>query len=299
MKKGEKFRCYCEDCKLNTWHTVLELFKVSWAADDNEVSGENTYSIIICNGCDKVSYRTELICSEDVFYNEDGSFEYDVSVESYPPACAGVDNINNIFLIPICIRKIYIQTLHAIANKDCLIAAMGLRSVIESICLVENISGKDLKNKIGKMVTSGFLSKSEARMLQGIRFLGNDAVHELDEPQLDTIVTAMQIIEHLLMTKYILLKESQETLDLPIDTYLDFKEIVLQKMELLDAGSFYTINKLLGKDIRRIDEKNIAEFVRQLNKDIDEKNCNGIGRKDQITEANLSSKQSYSIYFKV
>jgi hypothetical protein len=48
----------------------------------------------------------------------------------------------------------------------------------------------------------GFISSKQAETLHEIRFLGNDAAHELYQPSGQTVETAIDIVEHLLAQVY-------------------------------------------------------------------------------------------------
>lgn len=276
MQKKERLKCYCDSCKQDTWHTVREVLCTKWSVDDGIVSGSDDYAIIQCNGCDKISYRTESMCSENYIYLDDGSFEYDVDVASYPAPQPSIGSINDMSLLPFKVRKIYTQTLNTIINKDYILAGIGLRSAIEAICLDKEIVGSNLQKKIGKMVSNGLLSQSDGKMLQGIRFLGNDAAHEIDEPKIETIAIALKIIEHLLVTLYILPYESAGSLVLPIDSYDEFKKLLIHKIMQGQDGKVCGVNEWLGKDYRRIEHDKERQFEEMLRQEIDDKSSVGI-----------------------
>ena len=83
------------------------------------------------------------------------------------------------------------------------LAAAGLRAVVEATCIDQGCTTGDLKSKIDGLVTKGVFLKRDADYLHQHRFLGNEAVHELTAPPPDEFEIALQILEHLLTTIYV------------------------------------------------------------------------------------------------
>lgn len=143
-----------------------------------------------------------------------------------------------------------------------------LRATIEAICNHENIQGRDLNTRINKLVTNGFISKDDASKLHAIRFIGNDAAHEIKAPLNNQIIIALKIIQHLISTKYAMQDEINKYLELPITTYEDFKSLLNKKIAHgLIAGTF-TLQSLMGKDKRRISNEDLNSFIQQYESEI-------------------------------
>jgi hypothetical protein len=52
------------------------------------------------------------------------------------------------------------------------------------------------------LAEKGFISSKQANALHEIRFLGNDAAHELDIPTVEVVSHAIDIVEHLMEQVY-------------------------------------------------------------------------------------------------
>ena len=63
--------------------------------------------------------------------------------------------------------------------------------------------GRNLKEKIDDLVTKRVLAQSGATILHKLRFLGNEAVHEVRRHDIRTLGTAFDVVEHLLQGVYI------------------------------------------------------------------------------------------------
>jgi len=72
--------------------------------------------------------------------------------------------------------------------------------LIEGICLDKNIAGNNLKTKIGGL--NSIIGQRLADGLHSIRFLGNDAAHELEEPYKNETALAINVCEGLLEFLY-------------------------------------------------------------------------------------------------
>ena len=112
----------------------------------------------------------------------------------------------------------YRQTITAFNYKLTTLVGAGVRLLVEGICkdrgvhngtLLDDdgkprlnkrgdvIKTKDLEGKINGLVENGFISKNQAGVLHQIRYLGNDAAHELDRPKMGNLKLAIAIVEHL------------------------------------------------------------------------------------------------------
>jgi len=99
-----------------------------------------------------------------------------------------------------------------------ILCAGGLRACIEGICISEGIKDgpveivkagvkvikrkKDLQGQISGLFEKGLLTKKHAEVLHEHRFLGNEALHELDSPSKSELILAIEIVEHTLENLY-------------------------------------------------------------------------------------------------
>ncbi len=107
------------------------------------------------------------------------------------------------------LESVYRQTVTAFAQKLMTLAGAGVRLLIEGVCRDKGVTDgpvtdnngavrrrDNLEGKIYGLLEKGLISKHQADSLQQIRFLGNDAAHELDIPAPDTVAAAIDIVEH-------------------------------------------------------------------------------------------------------
>ncbi len=101
-------------------------------------------------------------------------------------------------------NRIYLETLKALGNQTPILAAIGLRAIVESICLEQKTKSTTLAKGIDELAAMGLLSLKEAEFLHNHRFMGNEAAHEIVAPQPQHLVAAIDIAETLLKTIYVL-----------------------------------------------------------------------------------------------
>jgi hypothetical protein len=101
-------------------------------------------------------------------------------------------------------RSVYIEVLKAMNTGAPILAAIGLRAIVESVCAEKNVSGRNLEQRIDKLAEIGVLAGAQAEFLHGHRFIGNTAAHEITAPRPKELVAALDIAETLLKTIYVL-----------------------------------------------------------------------------------------------
>jgi hypothetical protein len=210
---GKQEDVECAECSRPTVHTVLAAYKTSWHNDD--FSGGATHEFLRCNGCCEGTYRIVSWFSEDpgkttIFYPPRGESK------RKPKTWRAVPYESNL-------PQVYDQTITAFNAGLFTLAGAGVRLIIEGVCTDQkikngpkfNASGhalsdkrgnpvraKDLEGRINGLGEQGFISLKQANHLHQIRFLGNDAAHQLDIPTAKIVGHAIDIIEHLLDQVY-------------------------------------------------------------------------------------------------
>jgi hypothetical protein len=112
--------------------------------------------------------------------------------------------IENVYYLPKKVRLVYMETLAAFSNKAPILAAIGVRAVVEAICADKNAGSGNLETKIDQLVEAGHLASSQADFLHLQRFMGNAAAHEIESPDRAEFEAALDIAESLLKTLYVL-----------------------------------------------------------------------------------------------
>jgi len=204
--ENTKLSVRCNTCKRDTYHTVIRAveYKLTLDAEPEHVKEvglwlNGTAQIIVCDGCNTISFRDKYFFSEDPGPNED----------IYPPRETKTD-LDDLYLrkevykVPRIVRTIYKETLLAIGRENPTLAGIGIRAIVESICNEKKAKGRTLNNKIDKLVAMSLLTKKGAEILHGIRLLGNEAAHKMKAPSKEKIIASMKVIDHLLLGVYVL-----------------------------------------------------------------------------------------------
>jgi len=196
-----KIKALCVECKKLTNHTILGNHKTSGEEYDGEIQWWESYEIIQCLGCDDISFRKVFACTED-FDPQTGQLEENISL--YPDRTSGRNPMSGYEEFPIKTRRIYMETIKALNVATPLLAAIGLRALIESICLAQETKSHNLAKGIDELAKMGLLSEKQADFFHNHRFMGNEAAHEMVAPKPEHLIAALDIAETLLKTIYIL-----------------------------------------------------------------------------------------------
>lgn len=130
--------------------------------------------------------------------------------------------------MPPTLRRIYKEIIDCFNLESYTLCAAGLRAIVEGVCADQGVKSgpvevtksggvkaivrkKDLEGKISGLHDKGVLTKTHADMLHELRFLGNEAVHELDQSSANELTLAIDIIHHILDALYEI-PEKAETL---------------------------------------------------------------------------------------
>ncbi len=206
MTKMKTIKLYCGQCKRETNHNIL--FRKSFESNSNDefIWSEDHY-LCQCAGCESVCYA---IADWNQDYGINDNEEANYKWKTYP---SGRDNryaIDNYFVLPRKVRKIYTEVIGAMNADLPILAAIGLRALIESVGKDRRIKGRNLQNLIDGLSDNGILSLEQATILHGHRFMGNVAAHEIQQADRRELVAALEIAENMVTTIYIVPKLSEE-----------------------------------------------------------------------------------------
>lgn len=246
-EKTEEVYNHCNACRRNTYHTVEGKHNRDSRDEYNQYM--TSHKIVKCKGCNTVSFRKEFHDYDNAFQDGEGEWDYPIEVDIYPMATKGKLATSH---LPDLVEEIYTEACSAYGQKSLILAGIGLRATIEAICNDQNITGKELSTRINNLVSRGLISKKDSLRLHAIRFLGNDAAHEITKPSDKQLKAALTIVEHLITTVYILDGESKGALISVIEDYQAFEENLLMHIKELKKGDEFPIIRILGKDYRRL-----------------------------------------------
>lgn len=206
---GKTIQIACPRCDANTKHTVERALDWSNYYKEPDFQVWGTLQIIRCNGCDTLSFRSIDFDSES-FDSDYRSLETE---KLYPERKnrSVTDELylrDDVYEIPEIIQAIYRETLSAVQHDLPTLTGIGIRAIIDVTCRDLKAKGDNLFQKINKLVTMSLLTPDGAKILHGIRLLGNDAAHEMKPPRAGQITAALKVIDHLLLGVYVLPKEA-------------------------------------------------------------------------------------------
>lgn len=256
---------YCPICQQITNQKCL--FSIQERSEYNaDFHWEQNYETIQCLGCENIQFRNRY-SHEDMFkYTDDGHEESFDESKYFPKNLTNHSLLKNQYHLPHQLRIVYTETLEALKNNCYLLAGVGLRAIIEAICLDQNIAGRNLEIKINSLVRNKLITEKDGNRLHTIRFLGNDSVHEMDVPKEEKLRIALDIAEHLLKNLYLIDIDVNQHLDTIISEYEDFKNLVLRKFRATSIiqGDEIDIKTVLKKDFRRVEGSYLQNFITQL-----------------------------------
>ena len=203
---GQVLDVECAECRRTTKHRVLASADV--AGEDwyrqNSVHYWAHYQIVQCQGCESTTYRTVSSNSEDWDFDDQGEVVLNQTVTLWPDRSEGRNPINDVHLLPSNVQRIYGETVKALNNDQPVLAGIGIRALIETICKDKAAPGSNLMSKIDGLVSLGVLTTEGAVILHKIRTLGNDAAHEVKPHTPTQLGLALDVCEHLLQGAYLL-----------------------------------------------------------------------------------------------
>ncbi|MDD5759950.1 MAG: DUF4145 domain-containing protein [Desulfobulbaceae bacterium] len=200
-----KYKFICKDCSRETSHVIVASYDERGSEDcggGNSIDWNTKNQIIQCLGCENVSFRVVSSNSEDYDQDDEG-ITYNEYNKYYPGRSEGLKAINS-YLLPHKVQTIYEETILAVENEQKVLAGIGIRALIETICKDQEAEGKDLYHKINSLQQKSILTKEGVDTLHKLRVLGNESAHEVKAHNIEQLSLAIQIIEHMLDGSYLI-----------------------------------------------------------------------------------------------
>ncbi len=241
----------CVSCDRKTYHEILHADVQS----ESEYQMDTINEMLKCRGCHAISFRRVVRDYEGAYpIDERSGVEWYLPEEitNYPSILEGHKELEGLWELPEIVRDIYTQSVHAIKDKSNILAGIGLRTTIEAICVDKNIGGRNLEKQIDSLAKGGLISQKDAERLHAIRFLGNDAAHDIKSVDANNLLIALRIIDHLLVNIYILDNDADGRLDTIVKTFEQFEDLLNNNIPHLVSGDEVPLAKIFGRDVRRI-----------------------------------------------
>lgn len=247
MSKPTIITTPCSACDRDTRHDVL----ADHVESEYDYRMDTHYQIVECRGCSTKSFRKCIRWIEEAYKVDDDEWDVPEDVITYPRVLKGHQAVTDMDRVPPIVEEIYRQSLEAITSKSNVLAGIGLRATIEAICNERNVTGKSLEQRIDKLAKAGLVSANDADRLHAIRFLGNDAAHEIQAADPKSLLIALRIIENLIVSLYILDSDANGALETLIKTYAEFETLLNSKLSSATKGEELPLARILGRDARR------------------------------------------------
>jgi hypothetical protein len=197
----------CVKCLGKTNHKVLTSVDIRGEETDGHWSIQwcDDYQIVECGGCKSKSFRNVSSNSEDMIQISETECDYQELELLYPSRIETRKTLEvEEHYLPNKVRGIYKETLTALNNNSPILAGIGLRALIETICKEKEAEGRNLFEKIDDLVIKQVLTPAGSTILHKIRTLGNNAAHEVKPHSEKQLGLALDVVEHILNDVYIL-----------------------------------------------------------------------------------------------
>lgn len=219
--KKSEMKIHCNICNHHTNHQILTSANSIWE-DRCDVHFYNTlmnYEILKCLGCDMITIQERWkMIAKGKTENDNHSEKDWMQINYYPNR-----NISNLSIkpynsIPKKLNYIYQETVNSINNNQYLLAAAGVRAIIEAICIELNIKKgpievdkngvkriiqkSNLEGKISGLFNKQIISQTQFDCLTELRYLGNKSIHEIEPPNFYPLKQGIEIMENIIENIY-------------------------------------------------------------------------------------------------
>lgn len=202
---------FCSRCGGGaTSHRIMTQVSAIDETPDGQITVWDWYEVIQCQGCHIVSFCHSSQHSEAYDFDpKTGEQTLVVTRQLFPSRVAGRPLIRGAHYVPHGVYRIYKEAHGALANQFPVMAGFGVRAIVEAVCKDRAMAGRNLKTKIDALADANLITKDGAKILHGLRFLGNKAAHEMKVHSEDEMGAAFDVVEHLLQSVYILPRRAE------------------------------------------------------------------------------------------
>ena len=205
---NERTRLMCNTCGRTTNHDVLTV--VEQSIYDPVLSTSLTHRVVQCRGCETLT--AQILKTDEMSHTTDpqtGEVVQIYDIDYFPPRQAGRKVLQHAYELPQNIGFVYKEVLSALFGNMRMLAAVGLRTLVEAICNDQRAAGKSLVEKINQLRDTKVITPAGADILHRVRVLGNTATHEAGPQPIRDLWEALDVVEHTLASVYILPARAQ------------------------------------------------------------------------------------------
>jgi hypothetical protein len=212
--QGQELTVACSKCSGKTAHEVVSSLDEFGTDHESDIHWAQHYQIIRCRGCKFVSFRDAGSNSEDFVQVGEDAWDSKVYEKLYPSRLEGRKDLGDkARYFPTDTQRVYGETVQALNNNSPVLAGIGLRALVETVCKERSAAGKNLLQRIDNLAEQHVLTPTGAAILHKIRTLGNAAAHEVKPHTERQLALAINVVEHLLKDIYILPKLAEQEFD--------------------------------------------------------------------------------------
>lgn len=211
--EGKEIRIACTECGRQTVHRVIRSAEYVSEYEEHQfsITSWDEYQIVECLGCQTHSFRHRHTDTENVDHDPDTGEAYlEEQVALFPNRETGRAEVEGLLFLPVPMQQIYRETLSALRNTSPVLAGIGIRAIVETVCKDRNASGKNLEQQIDSLVTQGVLTKDGAEILHSLRIMGNQAAHEVKPHTAAALNTALDVIDYVITGVYVLPRKASK-----------------------------------------------------------------------------------------
>lgn len=202
-------KIYCNTCKGETNHDIKfshdQSYHEKYEDHGQEFIGyyeETEYHFLVCRGCDTATLEEKWTCAG--MYDQNGDEIY--SYNYYPKRKnLGEREIKRFNHVDKKLNETYKEIITASQQGLGIVTAMGVRALLEGICVLEGIDDKKawgLDKKIEHLKDVSNMPGSIIDGLKGIKFIGDDAAHRLNATDKNSLNIAIDLLESLMAHMY-------------------------------------------------------------------------------------------------
>jgi len=201
-KQGKTVVLVCDKCSHETVHKIMANVDSDDQTPDGDIQWCDSYLIAQCRGCKTICLCIESSNSEDFDPGDPDSSLVTRTV--FPSRIAGRPRLSDPHFLPPRLRKVYEESRMALTQNSSVLTGIGIRAIVETVCNEEGAAGGSLFEKINGLISLNQITRKEAEILQRLRFMGNEAAHNVKQHTQEELNLAFDVVEHLLKTVYIL-----------------------------------------------------------------------------------------------
>lgn len=204
-----RVKIYCNTCKGETNHDIKSTHNQSYHEEFEDHGQrfigyyeETEYRFVVCRGCDTATLQEKWTCAG--MHDQNGDHIYSFS---YHPKRKnlGEREAKRFHHVDKKLNDSYKEIIAAFQQGLEIVTAMGVRALLEGICVIEGIDdhvARGLSKKIESLKNSPNIPNSIIDGLNGLKFIGDDAAHRLNATDKHTLSLSIDLLESLLTHLY-------------------------------------------------------------------------------------------------